>query len=184
MYVQHKAFHRPDTITNRLLDVVFCNRRVYHKIDETHVRLWQESSRNAYLNHGFDEVVLDKVISDVNWELSDDNPPRNTWFGEALFFKNETPHVRIFPQSVVGFTPTHSLFNLFGQAGMDHLFGHLYPYFADGSLNESNYNEEVACRLQRKAALSRGGVAWKSIAHAIPYVYLLYKNIPLSNDKS
>ena len=176
-YSNHQAFYRPTTRFNRMLDGVFSMYDPLHQVDESTLRRWQDSSHDIFRGMVEDTRILDRVVEDAFWSLSKGSPPENTWFGEAKFDGKEIPQVMIYKESITTRLPTEFLFNLAGQSGTDHIFCHLYAFYA----GQDDYVEEVACKYQFLAARERGGMTWNSVAGLIVVLHRLHKNIPLSN---
>ena len=173
----HQAFYRPTTRFNRVLDAVFSSCDPLHYIDESTLIKWQGNSLDLFRDIVDDRRVLDRVVEDAFWSLSEDRPPENTWFGEAKFDGKERPQVIIYEDSITTRLPSELLFDLAGQSGTDHIFGHLYAFYS----GQNDYGEGVACRYQFFAARERGGMTWSSFAALVPVLHRLHKNIPLGN---
>ncbi len=93
--------------------------------------------------------------------MSNDKPPLNTWFAEAKFDGEQKPQIIIYQDSITTRLPSTFLFNLGGQSGTDHIFGHLYAFYS----GQNDYGEEVACNYQFYAAKERGGIIWDSTTY-------------------
>jgi len=173
----HQAFYRPTTPFNRLLNISLSRYGPLHKLNESTVRRWKDCSLGIFKNLVDNEAALRLVVEDTFWDLSNGTPPENTWFGEAKFKGRERPQIIIYRDSITTRLPTNLLFQLAGQSGTDHIFGHLYPFYA----GQDDCGEDVACRYQFLAAREREGVIWNSVSGLAAVLYKLHKNIPLSN---
>ena len=172
----YRAFEKPDTLLNRLLANVSAPLPSTSAITWDRIDQWLEHSAAISRRIVAHPGVIDKVVNDTDWGLSYTDPPKNTWFGEALFAPGTKPRATIYAHSTTAKLLPKFVFTLAGQAGMDHLFGHLYAFHA----GHPDYGEEVACAYQHAVARARGGI-WTVIASLIPPIYKLHKNIPKEN---
>ncbi len=175
-YSNHRAFYRPETAFNKIVDGVFLRYQPLHELSEGTLRRWQDRSFEVFKGLVDDKRVLGKVVEDTSWALLE-KPPENVWYGEAKFNGRERPQVVVYRDSITTRLPTKLLFDLAGQSGTDHLFGHLCAFYA----GKNDYGEEVACRYQFLAARERGRVTWNSVAGLVAVLHSLHKNIPLKN---
>lgn len=176
-YSSHHAFYRPNTLLNGAVTVISSRCNPLHELDDGILKQWQDNSFTVFRGFVDDQKMLDRVVADACWSLSLEKPPENVWFGEAKFDRKERPQIIVYANSITTRLPTEFLFNLAGQSGTDHLFGHLYAFYA----GQPDYDEEVACRYQFRAARERGGVVWNSVSGLIAILHRLHKNIHLKN---
>lgn len=170
------AFDRPTTRLNRIVGWMLAGRKA-RALTQQQLREWQESSCSAYREVGISDETLKQTIDNPEWTLSSENIPENVWFGECLFAQRQTPQVIIYQNSICARLPGGRVFKLAGQAGVDHIIGHLIPFYE----HASDYGESVACRYHHNASIVRRGVDHAIAARMIPLVYRFHKRIPLSN---
>ncbi len=176
MIKDYNAFPRPRTRFNKGLDFAlgYLATKPRHILDEEKVFSWQVESLRAYESAGYNVEILEKCSKEPLWCISGDLPPSSTWFGEVLFAQGKVPKVIVYQNSVTSRLPSLS-YELAGQSGVDHLIGHLYPFYK-GEI----YDEAVACRNQYNAAQARG---WNTVAAAVVLIQALHKEIPVANYK-
>lgn len=175
MNSEYRAFPRPKTGFNSLIDSVvryFPARRMTTQ----DIERWQSSSLTLFGEMNGDAGVLQRIIANTSWEISDADLPDNVWALEVVFNGRENPRVVIYQRTLLSRLPLGKRwFELLGQSATDHAFGHLYPFYA----HASDYGEEAACRHQHRAAGKRGG-KYRVVRWLLPIVYVLHKRIPLA----
>ncbi len=177
------SFYRPTTIINRLAALVEPH-IPSKRVTQDHINRWREDTALVLSNmDGFKNAVASKVVNETDWNLIEGNPPQNSWYGivEVDPTRKKQPRVVMYEQSLVARMPTEYLFELTGQSGMDHLYGHLYPHHA----KHKDCGEEVACRIQQGIARLRAEIYKKHspTQWLLPLNYWLHKRIPFANYK-
>ena len=175
-FSDHKAFYRPSTAFNLIAEHLAREVSEYAPITESCLYRWQESSKEVYQQIVDKPSALERILTDPCWELSDEDPPRDVWFGEAKFNGKEIPQLIIYKNSLTTALKKPSLVEMAGQCGLDHLFGHLYAFYAG-----EDFGEEAACSYQYRAARQRKGMLCRITTATLPLIYLLHKKIPLGN---
>ena len=176
----HKAFYRPTTRLNVMLEKASTGVPPKKEIDFIDIRRWRDESYAAYRSLGYKNDILKKIVTLPVWEVRDPTAPPNVWFGEATFFDRETPRVIFYSGSLTSRLRPRWILELAGQAGMDHQFAHLYAFYDE----QDSYGEEIACRMQRVVAFGRKTFSWYVIGSIIPLIYKFHKDIPFSNYAS
>lgn len=141
---EHQPFYRPTTFINLLIAFVAKRNPFQHPLTEDQMKRWQQGSQEAYRRFVNKPERLDQIVQEPHWDLSSDPPPDNVWFGEAQFNDDATPRVVVYRNSLATKLWPVQVFEIAGQSGMDHLFGHLYGFY-----NGERYDEEAACRWQQ-----------------------------------
>ena len=160
---EHQAFDRPTTFITLLFASLSPRNPLYHSLTEEDIQRWQRGSQEVYRRFVDKPELLEQVVHEPVWDISSERPPANVWFGEAKFKDDASPQVIVYRYSLTTQIWPAQVFELAGQSGMDHLFGHLYPFYSG-----ERHDEEVACRLQYRAAQQREGLAWTLAANALP----------------
>lgn len=175
------AFPRPTTLFNRAVGM--CEKVMPSRtVTQEHIDCWRQSTCKVLSGmDGYDADVAGRVLNETKWKLESGRPPSDSWYGIAEFDhkRNERPRATLYEESAAAQLPTESLFHLAGMSGMDHLYGHLYPYHA----GSQDYGENAACRLQYGLMVAR---AKQSTAPSVAplfmkWLYRFHKHIPLSN---
>lgn len=148
-------------------------------VSDCDMRRWRSRSLETLRVMGAQAGVLDRIATESDWRLSDAKAPQDVWCGELRLptAGDGPPVVTLFRDSVWGRTPTRSLFEFLSQIGIDHMVGHLYPYYA----GDADFGEAVACRFQYLMLRARPGLANWAGALVLPPIFWLHKRIPLSN---
>lgn len=102
---EYAAFHRPTTALNRFLAYVSDNTSSRHIIDKEKLHQWKQNSLVIFQQIVADKTALERVFEEALWEISADNPPINTWFGEALFCGQSPPKIRVYQNSITSRLP-------------------------------------------------------------------------------
>ena len=170
-----KAFFRPTTRANVFMSYVLALLKPRHRITHDDLQRWQEASFASYMQQGKDAEVLKRIIEKTDWKISENQPPPNVWFGEAKFDGRQTPRIILYQDTATTRLFTRSMFEHASQAGIDHVFGHLYAFHS----GNPDYGEEMAYRLQYAVAKKRSGFYWKLIARGMPLFYRVHKDISL-----
>lgn len=172
----YEPFHRPDTPANQLLERALSVRtpRQVHLDD---VARWRSRSIESMRRLGGAPDALDRVISETQWVVSDQKAPTECWCGETVMRGSDTPFVVLYEDAAWTRMPARFLFEMAAQTSIDHMVGHLYPYFAGAA----DYGEEVACRYQFALPLRRDRLIDKVTAMLVPFLHLFHKQIPLRN---
>ena len=173
---KYAPFYRPSTRFNNWVERLLTRKHLW-KIDEQTIERWQQSSHESFLSITGDGETLNKVKRGVEWALSNEKVPRNVWYGECMFKGKSTPKAIVYLRSPCTRLPFRWAFEFAGQIGMDHIYGHLYPFYA----GSNDFGEETACYYQCAVARARQPVIWKMLAYVIVGVNRFHKKIPLLN---
>lgn len=173
----YRAFYRPATLFNAIVNVLAAGPRRTASYDD--IRRWRASSLSTLRDMGAREDVLTRIETEGEWRLTESRAPRDVWCGELkLPASGEgAPIITFYLDSVWTRAPTRRLFELLSQIGVDHMVGHLYPYYA----GDADFDEEVACRYQYLMLRARPDRASWASALVLPILHYLHKRIPLSN---
>jgi hypothetical protein len=143
------------------------------------VERWLLESLKTLGGMGAREDVLRRIEEESRWVLADTEAPPDVWCGELSLptTGHGAPVITLFLDSVWTRAPTRRLFELLSQIGVDHMVGHLYPYYAGAP----DYDEDVACRYQYLMLRARRDRASWASALVLPVLHRLHKKIPLAN---
>lgn len=177
----YRPFERPSMKFNRAADFLTGVRRP-RTATCADLNRWRAASLDTLKGMGAREDVLARIATEGEWCLSDSKAPPDVWCGELRLSKSGAggPRVTFFLDSVWGRTPTRRLFEHLSQIGVDHMVGHLYPYYA----GEDDFGEAVACRYQYLMLRARADYASWASAIALPTLHWLHKRIPLSTYRT
>lgn len=171
----YRAFWRPTTPFNRVVES-FIKRFPVRGFSEFDLQYWSHRSMVAFHSLSYDPPALSKAGEIESWSLAQGPAPKNVWFTEVVSSPDGSRVlVLIYRDSVVGRLPAKWMRRVAGQLGVDHVVGHLLPFFE----GREDCGEEVSCNLQYYAARSRWG-RWSPLAASIKYFYVLHKGLSLS----
>lgn len=168
----YQAFPKPKTVLNRMLTGVNVL-PISQRIDQETITLWIENTIRAFQALNCDPDLLLQCKRETEWHIGE-RAPEDTWFGEAQFDGREKSRVIIYRDSLTTRLP-RDVFLLAGQSGVDHVFGHLYPFYN----GEADYGEEVACQYQYRASRIRGTPLAKATASLVTVLQRAHKNISI-----
>ncbi len=172
----HRPFERPHTALNGIVERLA---RIFPKrlILGSDIECCLTESVRSFATLGADPLVLRRVQTETQWNIREASAPRDVWCGEATFAVNGNPVVSFFQDSVTTHLPGQKLFGIALQCGVDHMVGHLYPYYC----GREDYGEHVACRLQYFAVSTRQSMSWRFVSGLLKLIYWRHKLIPFSN---
>ena len=133
------------------------------------VKRWkQRSIETARELSLFEEDVYGK-LENVEITIKSGKRPKGIWFGYAF----DDCHIEVYSTNYSSYLPFIS--EEANQSGMDHeLIGHI-----GNCLASKGYDEQEACEAQYMLAKKRGGIKWKLIAKAIPFIQKRHKGVDL-----
>jgi hypothetical protein len=171
----YRPFDRPNTAINRFVDGVLSVRRPV-RVELDDVARWRARSIESIRRLGGADDALGRVVSRARWVISDQRAPVDCWCGEIVMRGADTPFVILYEDGAWTRLPSR-VFEMAAQTGVDHMVGHLYPYFSGAP----DYGEEVACRYQFALPLRRRGLSSKVTALLVPLLHRFHKQIPFRN---
>jgi hypothetical protein len=171
----YKPFWRPSTPVNRLVERVLGARR-HRRVEVDEVAHWREQSIRALAAMGGTQEALGHVASRTRWVVAAHPAPADCWCGEVVMKNDSAPIVILYEDGPWTRLPA-PVFEMAAQTGVDHMVGHLYPYFA----GSQDFGEEVACRYQFALPLQRRGPTSKLTALLVALLHRVHKHIPLRN---
>lgn len=170
-----EPFPRPSPAINRFVDRLRACRS-HHRVTPELVAAWQRDSVATFARLGAEGSLLQRVLEETDWKLRDDPAPADVWGGEILVPATGAPFVALYRESPLTQVPSGFLFRHLGQLTVDHMFGHLYPYYA----GEADYGELVASRWQLYALWCRGRLGHRFLAVIFLIVHGLHKEMSVS----